>query len=53
MSGGVGSAIKWISERLAENPEADKLSLLDEASQRFDLSPLQAEFVLGQFSKKK
>ena len=42
----VKQAVKWIDERLAAEPAADRLRLVDEAARRFDLSPLDAEFLL-------
>ncbi len=41
----VKQAIKWLDERLAENPTADRPRLLEEAGRRFDLSPLDQEFL--------
>ncbi len=38
-------AIKWIDEQLRENPKADRTKLVDEASRRFDLTPLDADFL--------
>lgn len=38
-------AVKWIDEQLRENPEADRLKLVDEASRRFDLTPLDTDFL--------
>ncbi len=38
-------AIKWIDEQLRENPKADRTKLADEASRRFDLTPLDADFL--------
>ena len=39
-------AVKWIDDRLLEEPGADRLRLAEEAARRFDLSPLDAEFLL-------
>jgi hypothetical protein len=41
----VKQAVKWIDEQLRENPKANRATLVDEASRRFDLSPLDAEFL--------
>ena len=46
----VKAAIKWIGEQLRERPGADRVTLLDEAARRFDLSPLEEDFVLRHFS---
>lgn len=42
----VKQAVKWIDDRLRDQPGADRAKLVDEASQRFDLSPLDADFLL-------
>ncbi len=39
-------AVRWISDRRLEDPDAALLSLVDEAARRFDLSPRDAEFLL-------
>ena len=41
----IKQAVKWIDEQLAENPRADRMKLVDEASRRFDLSPLDSDFL--------
>ncbi|MBI4591631.1 MAG: hypothetical protein HY725_22625 [Candidatus Rokubacteria bacterium] len=41
----IKQAIKWIDEQLRENPTADRTKIVDEASRRFDLSPLDADFL--------
>jgi hypothetical protein len=41
----VKQAVKWIDEQLRDNPTANRSMLVDEASRRFDLSPLDAEFL--------
>jgi hypothetical protein len=38
-------AIRWISDRLQEDPVAKTGSLLDAASREFGLSPRQEEFL--------
>ena len=42
----IKQAVSWIDDQLRERPEADRMALLDEAARRFDLSPLDAEFLL-------
>ena len=42
----IKQAVKWIDEQLRDNPKADRLKLVDEASRRFDLTPLDADFLL-------
>ena len=41
----IKQAIKWINEQLLEDPKADRARLVDEASRRFDLTPLDADFL--------
>ncbi|OHB20783.1 MAG: hypothetical protein A2939_02325 [Parcubacteria group bacterium RIFCSPLOWO2_01_FULL_48_18] len=47
----VENAIEWVSQELKRNPSANKLKLVDEASMKFNLNPLQGEalirFMLG------
>jgi len=42
----IKQAITWIDEQVRDNPAADRVMLLDEASRRFDLTPLDADFLL-------
>ena len=42
----ITQAVKWIDDQLVERPRADRMTLVDEASRRFDLSPLDSEFLL-------
>ena len=37
----IKQAVKWIDDQLTENPSVDRVKLVDEASRRFDLSPLR------------
>ena len=41
----IKQAIAWIDERVREQPAADRMKLIDDASRRFDLTPLDAEFL--------
>jgi len=42
----IKQAVNWIDEHLRDNPRADRMRLVDDAARRFDLSPLEAEFLL-------
>jgi hypothetical protein len=42
----IKQALKWIAEQLHERPGADRMKLLDEAGRRFDLTPVEADFLL-------
>jgi hypothetical protein len=44
-------AMRWLDERARENPTADKAKLVSEAASRFDLSPLEEEFLVGNWSR--
>jgi hypothetical protein len=46
-------AIKWISENREANREAKISKLIEEAVYKFDLSPLDADFLAGFFRKNK
>jgi hypothetical protein len=39
-------AVKWISEERKFNPEAQTSKLIEEACLKFDLSPMDAEYLL-------
>lgn len=41
----IKQAVKWIEDQLLDNPKADRMKLVDEASRRFDLSPLDEDFL--------
>src|SRR6267143_5493993 len=47
----IKQAVKWLDEQLRDHPSADRLKLVDEASRRFDLTPLDADFLLRQFGR--
>lgn len=49
----IKSAIKWISLRREQAPEMPMARLIEEAAFRFDLSPLDQEFLTGFFRTKK
>jgi hypothetical protein len=50
--GPVKAAIKWIDEQLHERPQADRLALVDEASRRFDLTPLDEDFLVRHLAQR-
>ncbi|MBN2426132.1 MAG: hypothetical protein JXR46_12755 [Calditrichaceae bacterium] len=47
----IKKAVRWISEHLKENPAADKKTLINEASFRFNLSPKESFFLQNFYSK--
>ena len=48
----IKQAIAWIDERLREQPGAPRVMLVDEASRRFDLTPLDADFLLRHLAER-
>jgi hypothetical protein len=46
----IRKAVKWISEERKYNPEADFAKLIEEACLKFNLSPMEAEY-LAKFTK--
>ena len=43
--------MKWLDEQRRERPGVSLVALVDEASRRFDLTPLQADFLLRHLSQ--
>jgi hypothetical protein len=39
-------AVKWVSEERKYNPDKEQKALIEEACVKFDLSPLDADFLL-------
>ena len=39
-------AVQWIDDRLRDDPHANRVRLIDEASKEFDLTPLDEEFLV-------
>jgi hypothetical protein len=48
---GLKKAVEWISQRRRENPSASLVTLVEEACRRFDLNPLQADFLYRHFTQ--
>ncbi|HUL58191.1 MAG TPA: hypothetical protein VLU43_02900 [Anaeromyxobacteraceae bacterium] len=44
-------ALKWLSDRRLEDPAAPRGKLVDEAAVRFDLSPVETEFLLTRWKE--
>ena len=49
----IRQAVKWIDDQLQDNPQADRVKLLDEASRRFDLSPLDQDFLFRHLAERR
>jgi hypothetical protein len=43
-------AVRWISERRRDDPKVKLSQVIDEASKRFDLSPVEADFLLRELT---
>jgi hypothetical protein len=48
----IKQAVKWIDEELQQRPDVDRVKLIDEASRRFDLSPLDEDFLLRHLAER-
>ena len=48
----IRAAVKWIDEQLRDHPSVDRVKLIDDASRRFDLSPLDEEFLLRHIAER-
>ena len=49
----VRNAVKWISQSLQDDPDTSLRKLIGEACQKFNLSPLDEEFLVSFYSEKK
>jgi hypothetical protein len=48
----IKQAVKWIDERLQDDSRADRLKLVDEAARRYDLSPVETDFLLRHLAER-
>ena len=48
----IKQAVKWIDDQLLDHPQADRVKLVDEASRRFDLSPLDTDFLFRHLAER-
>ncbi len=44
-------ALRWLDERIREDPTLDRVKLVGEASLRHDLGPDEEEFLLRQWAR--
>ncbi len=44
-------AVRWLSERYLDTPRAPLDALVEEASVRFDLTPLEEEFLVERWAR--
>jgi hypothetical protein len=48
---GLKKAIEWISQKRMDDPSPGLAALVDEACRKFDLSPIQADFLYRHFTQ--
>lgn len=48
----IKQAVKWIEDQLVDHPTADRVTLVDDAARRFDLSPLDTDFLFRQLAER-
>ena len=48
----IKQAVQWIDEQIHDHPDADRMKLVDEASRRFDLSPLDEDFLVRHLAER-
>ncbi len=44
-------ALKWVLDRLSDDPGAKRSELIDQASREFDLTPLESDFLYRQLTE--
>jgi hypothetical protein len=49
---GLRRAVRWLDERGREEPRVDRLKLIGEAAVRFDLTPVDEDFLLRTWGRK-
>jgi hypothetical protein len=48
----IKAAVKWIDEQLRDRQDADRVMLVDEASRRFDLTPLDEDYLVRHLAQR-
>lgn len=46
------SALRWLDERVRDEPRLDRAKLVSEAALRFDLTPLEEDFLLREWVRR-
>jgi hypothetical protein len=49
----IKQAAHWLDDQLRDRPGADRVTLVDEASRRFDLSPADGDFLFRHLASKR
>ncbi len=47
----IRGALKWLSEKRREEPAAERMKLIDQAALRFDLTPLEVDFLANNWKE--
>jgi hypothetical protein len=48
----IKQAVQWLEDTLHDQPNADRVKLVDEASRRFDLSPADSDFLFRHLAQR-
>ncbi len=48
---GIRMALRWLSDRRQEDPGAPRMKLVEEAALRFDLTPVETEFLISNWKE--
>ena len=48
----IKQAVVWLEDQLRDQPNADRVKLVDEASRRFDLSPADSDFLFRHLAER-
>ena len=49
----IEDAVRFIGTELRDNPDADLVQLIEQASQQYDLNPMQQEFLTNKYILKR
>jgi len=49
MDDSIREAVRFIGTELKNNPDLDKIKLINQAAQKYDLNPMQTEFLNNKF----
>jgi hypothetical protein len=50
--GAIKQAVRWLDEQLRDRPGVDRLTLVEEASRRYDLSPADSDFLFRHLAER-
>jgi hypothetical protein len=49
----IKQAVQWLDDQLRDQPDADRVRLVDEACRRFDLSPMDSDFLFRHLAERR